>query len=116
MKITRRQLREMIQGQLSEDPMPAGKTTVITGDEGRVDRPVAKPIKMKTDYSELLEYIFTEVLTIRQQKKIMNKMLKDLESVGLPPGGGDFLRDLMMSAIKSQRREKWRELFRLGKD
>ena len=35
MKITRRQLREMIQGQLSEDPMPTGKTIVSTGGEGR---------------------------------------------------------------------------------
>lgn len=39
-----------------------------------------------------------------------------MESAGLPPQGVAFMRGLLKSAIKSQRKEKWREFFRLGKD
>ena len=117
MKITRRQLREMIQE--SGEAIKPREGETVYGDtpsnNPMTGRP-RDPIIPSQSHSDMLEYIFSEILTIRQQKQVVNKMIKDMESAGLPPQGVAFMRGLLKSAIKSQRKEKWREFFRLGKD
>jgi len=123
MKITRRQLREMIQESGEAVAPREGETVYGDGDTpsnnphtGRPRDSIMQKMGSSQSHSDMLEYIFSEILTIRQQKQVSNKMIKDMESAGLPSQGVAFMRGLLKSAIKAQRKEKWREFFRLGKD